>query len=351
MGISEPRDLDRVRRGFTNWLQAWRPDAERTSVAPIDKPATGLSSETLFLEVDWHVGGRDEHASLVARLPPHGDGLFPTYDIVTQGQLQRIVAGAGLPAVAPLAVEADERWVGAPFLLMPRVAGRVVRADIPYLRSGWLADATAEEQARLHAEFIRLLSSLHRLDWHALGCERLLGIPGDRRLRAEVDQWRAYLAWAGDGSVPGVYERAAAWCDAHVPDPEPASSLLWGDAQLGNVLVGDDMAVTAMLDFEMASIGPAELDLGWFRVLHRMTVARCGGDLPGFPDEADALAVYERQLGRPVDDLLWYEVFAALRSGAVMVRAARLLARLGVDDSWLTMGNPTIDVLHELLHP
>jgi hypothetical protein len=43
-------------------------------------------------------------------------------------------------------------------------------------------------------------------------------------------------------------------------------------------------------------------------------------------------------------------VFAALRSGAIMVRAARLLARLGVDDSWLTKGNPTIEVLDELLN-
>jgi len=50
------------------------------------------------------------------------------------------VAGAGLPAVAPLAVELDDTWVGAPFLLMPRVAGRVVRADKPFLRTGWLAE-------------------------------------------------------------------------------------------------------------------------------------------------------------------------------------------------------------------
>jgi aminoglycoside phosphotransferase (APT) family kinase protein len=109
------------------------------------------------------------------------------------------------------------------------------------------------------------------------------------------------------------------------------------------------MTIAAGLDFEMASIGPAELDLAWFLVLHRMTVERCGGDLPGFPDQAATVDAFQSRLGRPLADLRWFEVFAALRSGAIMVRAARLLARLGVDDSWLTQGNPTVTLLAELV--
>jgi len=139
------------------------------------------------------------------------------------------------------------------------------------------------------------------------------------------------------------------WCRTRLPEPEPPASLLWGDVQLGNVLVANDMTIAAVLDFEMASVGPAELDLAWFLVLHRMTVDRCGGDLPGFPDHATTVDAYEARLGRPLADLRWFEVFAALRSGAIMVRAARLLARLGVDDSWLTRGNPTVTLLAELV--
>ena len=104
-----------------------------------------------------------------------------------------------------------------------------------------------------------------------------------------------------------------------------------------------------MLDLEMASLGPAEVDLAWFVVLHDMAVERCGGDLPGFPGRAATIDAYERRLGRPLDDLRWYEAFAVLRSGAILVRAARLLARLGVDDSWLTNENPTIDRLARLI--
>jgi len=312
----------------------------------------------------------------VVRLPPNGEGLFPSYDLGMQGRLQSVLAGAGVPAVAPLAVEEDDRWVGAPFLLMPRVAGRVVRADKPYLRSGWLAEAAPEGQARLHDQVVDVLARIHRLDWESLGCGDILsartgmaaggagvgsggggggsvvaGTAGGGRLAPEVEHWARYLDWAGEGSAPAVFTEGLEWCRAHLPDPEPPPSLLWGDVQLGNVLVGDDLGVSAVLDFEMATIGPAEVDLAWFVVLHDMAVDRCGGDLPGFPGHGATVAAYEARLGRPVADLRWYEAFAALRSGAILVRAARLLSRLGVDDSWLTHENPTIDLLARLIAP
>ena len=283
-----------------------------------------------------------------------------------QGRLQSVLAGAGVPAVTPLAVEEDHSWVGSPFLLMPRVAGRVVRADKPYLRTGWLAEAPPDGQAKLHAEMIDALGPdpPPRLGVPRLRSHR--GAPGRAwhcrcrcRCRTTADRTDG---WPGRSSTgPGIWpgrarerhrrcsKKAVAWCRTSLPHPEPPPSLLWGDVQLGNVLVDDDMGVSAVLDFEMASIGPAEVDLAWFVVLHEMAVVRCGGDLPGFPGRAATVATYESRLGRPVADLRWYEAFAALRSGAILVRAAKLLARLGVDDSWLTHENPTIDLLAGLI--
>jgi len=352
MGISRPRDLDSVREGLTRWVGSWRPEARDVYLAPLAQPATGLSSETIFVEVDWTLGrgpgAAPEHASWVMRLPPQGEGLFPSYDLSMQSRLQAALAGAGVPAVRPLAVEEDDGFVGAPFLVMPRVAGQVVQAQQPYLRSGFLAEATPEGQARLHAEVVDVLARIHRLDVAALGCDDVLAARG---LAGELEHWARYLAWAGEGDTPPVFTEGLEWCRANLPRPEPPPSLLWGDVQLGNVLVDADMGVSAVLDFEMASIGPAEVDLAWFVVLHDMAVKRCGGDLPGFPGRAGTIAAYEARLGRPLADLRWYEAFAALRSGAILVRAARLLARLGVDDSWLTHQNPTIDLLAGLIAP
>jgi len=363
MGISEQRDLDALRAGLTRWVQSWRPDARDVRLAPLAQPATGLSSETIFVDLDWTLGSRhagvEEHVSWVVRLPPRGEGLFPSYDLGMQGRLQRVLARSGVPAVDPLAIEEDDSWVGAPFLLMDKVAGRVVRADKPYLRRGWLAEATPGGQARLHREFVDALAQIHRLEWRSLGCGDILATrtgaadhgDGSGWLAHELEYWARYLRWAGDGDPPAVFDEGVQWCRANLPDPEPPASLLWGDVQLGNVLVGQDMGVSAVLDFEMASIGPAEIDLAWFVVLHDMAVDRCGGDVPGFPGRAATIAAYQARLDRPVTDLRWYEAFAALRSGAILVRAARLLARLGIDDSWLTHENPTVDLLAALIAP
>ena len=74
MGISERRDLEALREGLTRWVRSWRPDASAVSIAPLAQPATGLSSETFFVELDWTLGSSPgapvEHASWVLRLPP-----------------------------------------------------------------------------------------------------------------------------------------------------------------------------------------------------------------------------------------------------------------------------------------
>jgi aminoglycoside phosphotransferase (APT) family kinase protein len=74
------------------------------------------------------------------------------------------------------------------------------------------------------------------------------------------------------------------------------------------------------------------------------------GDLPGFRARADVLRAYEAQLGRALDDLAWYEAWAAFRAAAIMVRLARLLHDLGlVPDLQMQAHNPPIELLQTLL--
>ena len=56
MGISRPRDLDELRQCLDMWLRVWRPDARALEVAPLVRPSTGLSSETILVDVDWDLG-------------------------------------------------------------------------------------------------------------------------------------------------------------------------------------------------------------------------------------------------------------------------------------------------------
>ena len=118
--------------------------------------------------------------------------------------------------------------------------------------------------------------------------------------------------------------------------------------RIPNVVFDDDFGVRAVLDWEMASIGPAELDIGWYLVIHAMTTEAVG-DLPGFLPRDEVLRTYEAQLGRELHDLAWYEAWAAFRSAAIMVRLTTLLHELGlVADLSMQEHNPPADRLRAL---
>lgn len=334
------RDREAVRVGLERWLAR---EGDAVVVGALDAPAAGLSSDTLFARVER----ASSSEQLVLRLPPAGEGLFPAYDLGRQARVQQVLAEVGYPVATPVTYEPDPAWLGAPFLVMPRVPGRVLLANPSFLAAGWLHDASPDRQRGVLDGFLTTLAELHRLDPRPFGFLAAEGPPG---LAGEVARWADYLTWAsGDLAPPGYLADALAWCAKHRPDPEPRTSVCWGDVQLVNAVIDEGGAVAAVLDWEMCGLGPAEMDLGWFLALHGMTVATQGGDLSGFGDRAGMVARYEAALGRAVEGLRWYETFALVRSGSIMVRIARLLAAQGVDDSWLTRGNPTQAALDRLL--
>jgi aminoglycoside phosphotransferase (APT) family kinase protein len=335
---SHARDDEAIRAGIERWMRESEP-LDDVVVEPLTRPAVGLSSDTAFVTAVASDGAR---RSSVVRLPPAGDGLFRDYDLAGQVARQEALRAVGIPT-APARHEPDPAWVGAPFMVMPRVPGAVLTTNPSYLREGWLVDGGIERQRHVIDAFLTELGRLHRVRPEAVGADAT-------PLAVTVAAWSDYLEWAAaDGAVPDYLARARDWCRAEIPVVAAPPSVLWGDVQLANCVFAEDGDVAALLDFELTGTGPAEVDLGWFLALHDMTVATSGPDLPGFGDRASMLATYEAALGRPVAPLRWFEVFAMLRSGSIMVRIARLLAAKGVDDSWLTRGNPTAAAITHLL--
>jgi len=329
---AQARDLDAVREGLQRWLAARHPEWEDVRVGPLGKPTSGYSSETLLVDVLRTAGGADVQELLVARLPPAGGGIFPDYDLDRQAEVQRALLASGLPAATPVAVEHDEGWVGAPFFVMERVEGDILPEG--YVAAGLLHDADPDAQRTVHSGFLDALATVHSLDWDGLG----LGVltPADARgLAHDVDRAETYLAWAGDGDSPPVLVDALAWLRDHRPDPEPPLSLCWGDPRLGNVIYGPGFTPRAFLDWEMASISPAELDLAWFVGLHDVSAEAVGADLPGCLAHHDARARGAARLGRAVVDYRWFEVMSLLRADSIFLRIRRMLLAAGLDEPWL----------------
>lgn len=315
MTLAVERDLDELRAGIERWLG--RP------VDSLERPAPGWSCETIVVDHE-----------LVLRLPPVTDGIFPVYDLAQQAAAQGAVAQAGVPVASPARYEADSEWLGTPFLAMPFVAGVVPNeftAGDPWLAA--LPDDSA--RAAVWQSFLRTVASIHRVPPDGLGLRT--------GLSAELDWWDDYVRWATDGEPPAALVEALAWCRSRRPSDEPPASLLWGDVRLGNVVFDPDrLAPRAVLDWDMVSAGPAELDLAWFVALEAVAADLSGMSVDGFGTRDDAIALVSGALGRPLADLDWYEVFALARASAVSTRLAVLFERAGRRSMFTIGDDPTL---------
>jgi aminoglycoside phosphotransferase (APT) family kinase protein len=311
------RDDGDLARGIAAWCAHEWPNTTH-EVIELRRPNSGWSNETLLVTTN--------REQFVVRLPPPLPS-WPSYDLAAQARVLDALAPQGIPVPRVIALEDDEEWLGAPFLVMSHEPGRT-GGEVPAFEP-WIADASLNEQRGLHERFAHLLASIHRVDWHGAGLDDVLRGSGTP-LGAEIAWWAEYIEWAADGEPTASLARAIAWCATNAPADTPPPSLCWGDVRLGNVLYSDDRQITSVLDWEMASIGPAEMDLGWYLVLDDLTTHYTKRRIAGFLDRTEFVATYERALGRGVHDLAWYEIFALTRSIAINERQARLAATTGV---------------------
>jgi aminoglycoside phosphotransferase (APT) family kinase protein len=212
--------------------------------------------------------------------------------------------------------EHDASVLGRPFYVMERVDGSIPPDNPGHHFVGWVKDLAPREQETLLDSAMAAMASIHRVDWRAAGFAEL----GDGSLDHDIEWWRRYRSWAGI-EVPRI-DAAFEWCDANRP-PEPEPALVWGDARLGNLIFAPDHSVRAVLDWEMVTLGPPELDLGWYLFLERV-VLTFTPQLPGFGDHATITARYEHHLGRSVGHMQWYELWGGVRSALCHHRLAGL---------------------------
>jgi aminoglycoside phosphotransferase (APT) family kinase protein len=96
-------------------------------------------------------------------------------------------------------------------------------------------------------------------------------------------------------------------------------------------MFGNDCRVSGIIDWDVATMGPRELDLGTFLFMNRAYTEGCRIENPGgFPEPAEAIARYEELSGHEVHNMHWYEALAAFRGSTLTMRAARLLIDMGV---------------------
>jgi aminoglycoside phosphotransferase (APT) family kinase protein len=355
--IPEQRDLDKTRGILADWF-AQRLDATDVDVGPIQGPAlTGFSNETLMMDATYAPAdrGRRRTEGFVVRVKPSAHTVFLESDFEWQYRvLETLGTGSDVAVPVVRGFEADASVLGAPFFVMERIDGCRVPADSPpYTVAGWIHDEASPAQRRTLIESgLDGLVRIHALDWRALGLG-FLDKPqyGSLGFEQQLRYYEAAFEWAAAGEEHATVGAALGWCRMNAP-VDREITLCWGDARINNQLFDDDYQLRAVLDWEMVTLADPMMDLGWWLFLDRHFHEGCERPrLAGFPTREEMVTFYEAQSGRAAHDLDFYEVFAGVRFGVVMMRIASLLVEFELlpPDSQLARNNIVTHLLADLL--
>ena len=353
------RDPEGYRQALEAWLRGKRPELEELRVHDLDMPtATGFSNETVFFSASWNENGVSSSQRYVARIEPMDGGMFPVQtpataiSVALQHRVMDAVAATGVAPMPPtLPFEGDLSVLGRPFFVMEYVPGRIP-AEIPrYTLEGYLVDeATPAERERMVRNGIENMAALNRLDWQEAGLHWLdASGEGKPSMAVQLALYRDYAVSELVGREHPVMMRALDWLDRNVT--EPPAGLAWGDARLGN-MIWQDYECVAILDWEAAALSPPEADIGWWVMFDRMSFDDMGAPrLEGFPTREEMVAYWEELTGRRVGDILYWEIFSAMRFCAVFIRLGGRFIRAGLApaDSTVAVDNMVTVALAKLL--
>ena len=339
------------------WLEGRIPMAEAVELLGVRKASSGFSADTVMVDVAVTRGGIANEERYVLRTespePPVYPVQVPGWEVEIELQY-RIMDTLGrhsdVPVAPMIGYEHDDTLLGAPFFVMGFVGGQVPVEDPPYTTAGFFLDVAPPDRTRMIERGLATLGQVHAVDWRVAGLDWLVPRGTTPGLDTQLTLWEDYLrAELRDRKHPLV-DRAFAWLHAERPSASPVG-LCWGDPRPGNIIWRDATPV-CVTDFEAASIAPPELDVGWWLMFDRTMHEGAGVARPeGDPTREEQLRMYETASGRAVPDVRWFEICAAARYCAIVVRVMNRAVDRGLmpEDHTIWRENPAVTALEALL--
>ena len=314
------RDLADLAETLAEWLAIRLPDAHDIRVSNLSYPlGAGMSHETILFDAVWREGKAERTQGMVVRIKPMRNTVYPDDLFDQQYRLIRLMHDRGEVRVArPLWFEADAAILGAPFFVMEKVAGRVAVSYPPYSREGWLVETAPADRRRMWEDAVSQLAAIQRVPVSQAG---FLELPGGPDLfNQEVERWWKFIAWV-DPQGERILLRDTF---EHLLTAGPvnrAEGIVWGDSRLGNMMIGADYKVAAVMDWEQPSLGGALHDLGWWlRSDHNQTAAQGVAPLAGMGSRAETIALWSEVSGKSAADIDWYEAFSCFKMECLAIR-------------------------------
>ena len=262
---------------------------------------------------------------MVLRRPPFGNTVKTAHDMRREFDVLSKLAAVYSPAPKPVLFCDDDSVIGSEFYLMERRSGLVIRGRAPDV-----LERSPELRQAVSTSFIQNLAHLHSLDYDAAGLGGL-GRP-EGYCRRQVEGWTKRYVAAKTDDWPEL-ERAMVWLGQNIPK-ESGASIVHNDYKFDNLMLDpDDLTnITAVLDWEMVTIGDPLMDLG---TTLGYWMSNDGGEqmlrMPFNPrvlmeniSRQDLVEIYAKASGRDTSNILFYYIFGTFK---IAVIAQQIYAR------------------------
>jgi len=256
----------------------------------------------------------DGQQTWIVRRPPLGHVLATAHDMAREYRVMSALQDTDVPVPRTYALCGDESVLGAQFYVMERMAGT------PYRRAAELAVLGPERTRAISERLVDTLTALHTVEPASVGLADF-GRP-EGYLARQVARWKKQLDASYCGDLPAAEELHARLA-ADVP-PESAAGIVHGDYRLDNLLVDADDQPTAVLDWEMATLGDPLTDLALMVVYQRLGELVAGNAVadaasaPGFLTEDEIVARYATHSNRDLSRFGFYLGLASYKLAAIL---------------------------------
>lgn len=251
----------------------------------------------------------------VVRRPPLGHVQATAHDMSREYRVMSALRGTDVPVPRTHLLHQEDDVLGAPFYVMEHVPGTVFRGPE---ETGKLSSADKHD---LSMRMMDVLARLHSINPTEVGLDNF-GRP-EGFLQRQVRRWSKQLEGSRSRDLAGVEDLRDRLADRVPTSARPG--IVHGDYRLDNVLVGEDLGIRAVLDWEMATLGDPLTDLGllvvyWegFGGFENNPITKGTGPEYGFPPADELLGRYSETSGVDLSDMDWYIAFGYFKSAVIL---------------------------------
>ena len=287
------------------------PGARDIVLTGLVRAAGGLSRENWAFDAAWT--DADGAHALPLMLMRDASGTLLNTERAREFAVLKALEATPVPAPAVHWIDAQGEFLGAPSVVMQRVAGS---CDYMVLNGA----RPLEARMALARGFIELMAQIHAVDWRALGLDASLGTPDTAQnkspAQSELAHWEAEYRRVQLEAHPEL-DYVLAWLRRAAPATEKIV-LVHGDFKPGNALILGEQ-ITAKLDWETAHLGDPLEDLGWVT----NPVRKREHQIPGHWERRQIVDAYSALTGRSVSEaaLTWWNVLACWKLAVIQLTA------------------------------